>query len=70
MKQTWDNQLVSAQKIILGFVKGRIFYLRDCMPDPQALWGKWFFEGVRQGTIPNVMFYGKDSYGVNLYQKV
>lgn len=70
MKQTWNNQLVFAQEIIFNFANGQTFYLRDCVPDPQALWGKWFFEEVRQGAIPNVVFYGKDNEGVNLYQKV
>lgn len=70
MSQTWNEQLVQAQKKIFGFQKGQIFHLRDCLSHPQALWGKWFFEEVQRGTVPNVVFRGKDHEGVIIYQKV
>lgn len=66
----WNNVMASIIIKINGFQKDYVFRLRDCVPNPQALWGRWFFESVVKGQIPNVVFHSKDIDGVNQYQKI
>ena len=70
MSKIWLSRLAQIQTTIRGFKAGNVFYLRDCISCPQALWERWFREMVDRGAIPGVVYYGKDTYGVNLYQRV
>lgn len=48
---------------------GKEFTLRDLIDTPPALLGRWLYENVANGTIPDVKHLGEDSYGTQRYQK-
>lgn len=39
MSKIWLSRLAQIQTTIRGFKAGNVFYLRDCISCPQALWG-------------------------------
>lgn len=49
--------------------KGEDFFLRDLIPTPQALIGKWFYENVNNGLVKNVEHIGKEG-GVEKYKRI
>ena len=56
---------------IKNMASGTVFALRDVLPNPQALWGRFFYNDVTAGTIANVVPVGtKDSVNASLYKRV
>ena len=45
------------------------FTLRDLIDTPPALLGRWLYDNVANGTIPDVVHLGKDPSGAEQYQK-
>lgn len=52
------------------FSIGEVFYLRDCIQNPPSSLGRWLFESVENGKVSNIIFYAKDSNGINQYKKI
>ncbi|MDA8227041.1 MAG: hypothetical protein M0T74_04950 [Desulfitobacterium hafniense] len=45
------------------------FYLRDIIDIPPALLGRWLYDNVRNGKIPNVEHLGNDGTNPEKYRK-
>ena len=45
------------------------FYLRDIIPTPPALLGRWLYEAVHDGRIPHVEHLGNDGTNPEKYRK-
>lgn len=61
-----ENQM---KCIILSLAPRTEFVLRDIINDPPALLGRKLYEGVADGTIPNVEYIGKEE-GIDKYKKI
>lgn len=61
-----ENQMKS---VIAALDAGTEFYLRNIISDPPAGLGRHLYEGVANGTIPNVAFIG-NSEGIDRYRKL
>lgn len=46
------------------------FYLRDIIPTPPALLGRWLFEAVHDGRIPYAQHLGNDGTNPEKYKKI
>lgn len=45
------------------------FYLRDILPNPPALLGRWLYDAVKDGRIPHVEHLGNDGTNPEKYRK-
>lgn len=57
------------KQLIDKLAPGTEFMLRELIPNPPSLLGRYLYEGVQNGTIPGVCFIGKVA-GVDKYKKV
>jgi predicted ester cyclase len=48
---------------------GKEFCIRDLIPNPPALLGRWIFKGVDNGDIHNVVSLGNKEMGAERYKK-
>lgn len=55
---------------IVGLEAGEKFILRDLIDTPPALLGRWLYDNVANGTIPDVVHLGKDPFGAEQYKKI
>ena len=46
------------------------FYLRDIVPTPPALLGRWLFEAVHDGRISHVQHLGNDGTNPEKYKRI
>lgn len=49
---------------------GQKFFLRDIIPNPPILMGRWLFDNVAKGNITNVIHLGKIGADAEQYQKM
>lgn len=68
------NNTAELYKLLVSRIEklpaGQKFFLRDIIPNPPILLGRWLFENITNGSIANVKHLGKKGADAEQYQKI